>query len=459
MGDIAIHLFFYLASSIIIRLAPEILFRSCAAAAAPKPCSSSLRGRASIWKEIKIAPSGAIWLEYLRRHAAIITLEDVHAAQQQQSEQSQSTRKQLSAMIAFALCFLASASSSTTGSSSSTTSSTTTSSNQERPKFTPGGDGGGGGGKLKSTKTKPMFLFSKLQAEKDVQQVQKDATENPYLVSEGIFQGARWTMEDTYKIENGGRFVAVFDGHGGAEVSTVLQERLHELYMEELAKKHWEQQNDFGVERKEIPSKSSHIAALQRGLEQVEDAIMKLDDLVYQGSTAVCVVLHVAKDGKRTLLTANVGDSRAILCRDGKAVDMTRDHKPGDEIERKRIEAMGEEVEWDPYGQVYRVRDLSLSRAIGDRFAKPVVTSEAEIMTFPVSERDDQFVLLASDGLWDVMSSQEVVDYVQEVLTTESQVFSRLDKRKEMARIVANEALERGSADNVCVLVLWLKKE
>ena len=76
-------------------------------------------------------------------------------------------------------------------------------------------------------------------------------------------------MEDTYKVENGGRFVAVFDGHGGADVSTILKERLYELYSEELVKKHWEQQNQFGVERKEVPSKSCHIAALQRGLADV----------------------------------------------------------------------------------------------------------------------------------------------------------------------------------------------
>lgn len=266
-------------------------------------------------------------------------------------------------------------------------------------------------------------------------------------------------MEDTYKVENGGRFVAVFDGHGGADVSTILKERLYELYSEELVKKHWEAQNEFGVKRKEVPSKSSHIAALQRGLEQIEDAVMKLDDLVYQGSTAVCVVLHVAQDGRRTLLTANIGDSRAILCRGRKAVDMTRDHKPSDERERARILAMGEEIEWDPYGQVYRVRDLSLSRAVGDRFAKPIVTSEPEIMTFPVMDEEDEFVVLASDGLWDVMTSQEVVDYIHDVLDTELQSYSQLDKRKNMARIVANEALERGSADNVCVLVLWLKKE
>ena len=265
-------------------------------------------------------------------------------------------------------------------------------------------------------------------------------------------------MEDTYKVENGGRFVAVFDGHGGAEVSSILQDRLYELYMEELAKKHWESQNEFGAKRKSLPSKSSHIAALQRGLEQVEDAVMKLDELVYQGSTAVCVVMHVSESGKRTLLSANIGDSRAILARGKQAIDMTRDHKPGDEQESKRILAMGEEIEWDPYGQVYRVRDLSLSRAVGDRFAKPVVSSEPEIMTFPIVEDQDAFIVLASDGLWDVMSSQEVVDFVYEVLDDGEEGSSVSDRRKNMARILANEALERGSADNVCVVLLWLDK-
>jgi serine/threonine protein phosphatase PrpC len=265
-------------------------------------------------------------------------------------------------------------------------------------------------------------------------------------------------MEDMYTVANGGRFVAVFDGHGGAEVSSILHERLYDLYSEALSKKHWEEQNQFGAERKTIPSKSSHVAALQRALEHVEDAVMKLDELVYQGSTAVCVVLHVALSGKRTLLTANIGDSRAILCRGGKAVDMTRDHKPSDDQEKKRIEAMGEEIEWDPYGQVYRVRDLSLSRAVGDRFAKPIVSSEPEIMTFPVVDEEDEFVLLASDGLWDVMSSQEVVDFVHEVLSSDTDTHSQLEKRENMARMVANEALERGSADNVCVVMLWLAK-
>jgi hypothetical protein len=111
----------------------------------------------------KAPASGAMWLEYIRRHA--LSLEDV---------QTQSTRKQLSAVMAFAVCFLASA-------STSTSNDARTSGPNPSAKFNQGG------GSLKSKKTKPMFLFSKLQAEKDVQKVQEDAAENPYLVNTADF--------------------------------------------------------------------------------------------------------------------------------------------------------------------------------------------------------------------------------------------------------------------------------
>jgi protein phosphatase len=274
-------------------------------------------------------------------------------------------------------------------------------------------------------------------------------------------------MEDAYSVENGGRFVAVFDGHGGSEVSSMLRDRLYDLYRGGLCAKHWEALDDLDKTKRKVPSIASHVAALRGGFEKVEEDVLKQDDLVYQGSTAVAVVLHVGEDGRRTLLSANIGDSRAVLSRRGQAVDLTRDHKPNDEREKARIRAHGEEVQWDPYGQVYRVRDLSLSRAIGDRFAKPAVSSEAEIKHFPLNDPEDEFILLASDGLWDVMTSQEVVDYVHECLRNSmddptlatGETKARELLKQKMARSVANEALERGSADNVCVLVVWLKDE
>ena len=159
-----------------------------------------------------------------------------------------------------------------------------------------------------------------------------------------------------------------------------------------------------------------------------------------------------------------MGDSRAVLSRRGKAVPLTRDHKPNDELEKARILSMGETIEWDRYSKVHRVRNLSLSRAIGDRYAKPVVSGQVEIQHYPVKEEDDEFVLLASDGLWDVMESDEVVAFVHQRLAEELARVPRDDAesykvvlRRNMAKFVAREAIRRGSADNVCVIMVWLK--
>lgn len=281
-------------------------------------------------------------------------------------------------------------------------------------------------------------------------------------------------MEDAYVVANGGHFVAVFDGHGGSEVSSQLRNRLYKLYTKALPQRHLDDQERRKTQGRRtkkgastIPSVRSHSAAMKSALKRIERDVLRDDDLEFQGSTCVAVLVHTGEDGKRTLISANIGDSRAILSRGGKAVDLTRDHKPSDEQERARIRSMGEDVQWDPWGQIYRIRDLSLSRAIGDRFAKPVVTSEAEITNEQIRDDEDEFFLLASDGLYDVMTSQEVVDFIRECLRNEpefEEMYGKLkyapEERKEnMAKIVANEALERGSADNVCVIVVWLKDD
>lgn len=204
-------------------------------------------------------------------------------------------------------------------------------------------------------------------------------------------------MEDAYTVANGGHFTAVYDGHGGAHVSGMLRDRVHDLYKEALPKRHVEESQKMGNTMSYTPSIQSHIAAIRSALNRVERDVLKIDDLEYQGSTAVVVIVHQDDDGERTLLSANIGDSRAILCRDGKAIDLTKDHKPCDEREKARIRAMGADIQWDPYGQLYRVNDLSLSRAVGDRFAKPVVSSEAEIDCLPLVDDKDEFFVSDED--------------------------------------------------------------
>lgn len=302
-----------------------------------------------------------------------------------------------------------------------------------------------------------------------------------YDVSIRALKGGRLSMEDEYFVGNGGRFVAVFDGHGGGGVSQFLRDKLYKVFGRHLRDAEGGHTDDSylfprGGSKDHLAtmptatspracSITSRVAAMRAAFEEVERDVCLNDDLQYQGSTAVAVALHEEPDGSRTLVSGNVGDSRAVLSRRGRAVDLTRDHKPNDEKEKSRILAMGETIEWDHYCKVHRVRNLSLSRAIGDRFAKPAVSGEVEIKRFPVTEGGDEFIMLASDGLWDVMSSQEAVSFVHKKLgnplksagcpeDTERVQFTR---RKNMSRFLASEAIRRGTGDNVCVVIVWLK--
>ena len=253
-------------------------------------------------------------------------------------------------------------------------------------------------------------------------------------------------MEDEFIVVGGGRLSAIFDGHGGGGVSQYLRDRLHVIISEKLhqqekslmskskirgeRKRFWKRGDDIAEDSalsSASPSKydmssvgqlpvSAVVAALKDAFDQVDKEAMEVEDFEYIGSTAVATLLHETNDGTRTLLSANIGDSRGVLSRSGTAVELTRDHKPNDDREKARILSMGEKIEWDHYCKVHRVRNLSLSRAIGDRFAKPAVSGEVEIKCFPVHDDKDEFIVLASDGLWDVMSSQEVVSYVHKRL-------------------------------------------
>ena len=147
------------------------------------------------------------------------------------------------------------------------------------------------------------------------------------------------------------------------------------------------------------------------------------------GCTAVVVV--VVGDENPTLITANAGDSRAVLCRNNHAIALSRDHKPGLPRETKRIYDAGGTVS---FGRVEG--NLNLSRALGDLCYKsdPMLPPEKQkISGFPdVSVVPlcckDQFVILACDGIWDCLSNQEAVDFVLARLSLENHDSATLSK-------------------------------
>jgi len=137
------------------------------------------------------------------------------------------------------------------------------------------------------------------------------------------------------------------------------------------------------------------------------------------GCTAV--VCCVRRD---SIVVANAGDSRAVLCRNGEAVDMSEDHKPNLPSERARIRRAGGSIMEQRFGShtQYRVNgNLNLSRSIGDLgykqnvYLRPqdqIICSTPDVKHFR-RQAGDEFLVLACDGVWDVLSSQEVVDYIR----------------------------------------------
>merc|ERR1712176_101522 len=142
------------------------------------------------------------------------------------------------------------------------------------------------------------------------------------------------------------------------------------------------------------------------------------------GCTAICVLVR-----KEEIIAANAGDSRAVLSRAGKQVELSFDHKPTDETEKTRIQAAGGYLEDTPGGA--RVNgNLNLSRAIGDLEYKKrsdlppeqqIICSTPDVLTEQRTP-EDEFVILACDGVWDVMSNQEACDFVRERLLAKMDV-------------------------------------
>ena len=143
-----------------------------------------------------------------------------------------------------------------------------------------------------------------------------------------------------------------------------------------------------------------------------------------------------------TLYVANSGDSRAVLCRAGTAVDLSFDHKPEKGAEQARIRSLGGFVSLSN-----RVcGELALTRSIGDCGLQPYVTWQPEITEVRVGP-SDEFVLMACDGVWDVLTSQQAVDVVRCVL----------DPVK-AAVMLRDCAYSRGSSDNLSVVVIRFSK-
>ncbi|CAJ2640871.1 protein phosphatase 2C 37-like [Trifolium pratense] len=282
--------------------------------------------------------------------------------------------------------------------------------------------------------------------------------------------GRRRDMEDSVSVkpsfssQEPFHYFGVFDGHGCSHVATMCKERLHEIVKEEIN----ESQENFEWN-----------STMQQGFARMDDEVQRWNsssqtvtcrcelqtphcDAV--GSTAVVAVVTPDK-----IIVSNCGDSRAVLCRNGVAIPLSSDHKPDRPDELLRVQAAGGRVIYWDGPRVLGV--LAMSRAIGDNYLKPYVISEPEVT---VTERkdEDECLILASDGLWDVVSNDTACGVVRMCLKAQKLpsppgspgnndvTTDGSDRACSDASILLTKlALARHSSDNVSVVVIDLRRD
>lgn len=141
---------------------------------------------------------------------------------------------------------------------------------------------------------------------------------------------------------------------------------------------------------------------------------------------------------QRVLYTANVGDARIVLCRNGRALRLSYDHKGSDENEGRRVASAGGLILNNRVNGV-----LAVTRALGDAYMKDLVTGHPYTTETVIQADQDEFLILACDGLWDVCSDQEAVDHVRQI--QDPQVASKA---------LVDHALARFSTDNLSCMVV-----
>ncbi|KAK3026462.1 hypothetical protein RJ639_041872 [Escallonia herrerae] len=238
-------------------------------------------------------------------------------------------------------------------------------------------------------------------------------------------RGKRASMEDFYDVKTSvidGKTVClfgIFDGHGGSRAAEFLKEHLFENLM-----KHSEFMTNTKLALSETYQKTD-----MDFLESEKDTFR---DDGSTASTAVLVGNH--------LYVANVGDSRTVISKAGEAIPLSEDHKPNRSDERKRIESAGGVVMWAGTWRVGGV--LAMSRAFGNRMLKQFVVAEPEIQDLEIDE-NFELLVLASDGLWDVVANEDAMSLAQ----TE-------EEPEAAARKLTETAISRGSADNITCIVV-----
>ena len=257
-------------------------------------------------------------------------------------------------------------------------------------------------------------------------------------VGVGTDRGGCPYMEDEHTVHAKPDFAlyCVYDGHGGGGASQFCRERLH-----------------FNVVASPSFVDGEPRAALLAGFRKTESDLLaeqhealRTGEVVSECCGCTALVLLVLPDG---LHVGWAGDCRAVLCRAGVAVPLTSDHGAGCATEAARVVAAGGEISDNRLGGF-----LEVTRALGDLDATigskpPGLSGEPELRS-ELTQAEDEFVVLGSDGLWGAIDSEEAV----RIARAELQAYNDAEMASEK---LVEVALKRHMEDNITAMVVCLR--
>lgn len=231
-------------------------------------------------------------------------------------------------------------------------------------------------------------------------------------------------------------FYGVYDGHGGRLVTDKCLAVLHELVLRQLVT----------LPGFPSPEPDAVRSALEKSFATMDEAL-RTKDAWHCGATCTVVLVHTGA-GVRKMYVANVGDSRAVLVsndrgRPCQSVRVSVDHRATDPEEIHRVQSAG--------GMISRGRvggQLMLTRALGDFALKHVGVSHVPY-TLCRNLKPDDAIIIASDGLWDVLSDGDS----GRILTAAK---AKHGNTKAVARALVESASSLGSTDNITCVVAFI---
>lgn len=252
-------------------------------------------------------------------------------------------------------------------------------------------------------------------------------------------------------------FFVICDGHGGKNVAE---------FVVSLLQKH------LTKSRLKYPLSYKYICKVYSYIQQ--SLIGHVKHIAAEcGCTALVLIRYADEQNIKFIQVINLGDCRAVLSKNGIAMPLSKDHKPHWPDEKVRINQvnqkhnMNEQIYVDEYND-WRIGGLSVSRAFGDLDNVPHVSHIPDIFSYQLIDNEDEFIVLACDGIYDVMENHDVINFVRDYMKhSHIETYKiphkfppkELVNSKNIARLLAEYAIANGSTDNVSVMIIFFDRK